>query len=201
MRIFVCSLIVAAILGCNVKEDAPPANAENDDNQQQGRTPGGGASSLFLPLDEDRPVGDRGQRSQQQQPRQSAPIVKTIAKEPAKIVKWPEYKQDHPETVVVDDKVEGWDPFSTAGSAYVAMTNKIGLLQFQSDLNLLKASEGRPPTYEEFTARVKQYGIKYHDEHPYRLYGYNEETGTMVMLEDKGLKRKIYEGKGIPYPE
>ncbi len=200
MRIFIGALLMAALVGCNTKDDPDPAQAEKPKDQQKARTPGGGLPGLFLPIEEDQ---TRAGNNNQQKPQQQAPIVKTktIPKEEAKIVRWPDYKNEHPETVVVDGKVEGWDPFSIAGSAYVSMTNKINAMQFESEIKILKAEQGRPPTYDEFLERVKKYNLKFHDQHPYRLFGYNEKEGTMVMLEDKEIKREIYKKKGIPLDE
>jgi hypothetical protein len=36
---------------------------------------------------------------------------------------------------------------------------------------------------------------------PYQMYGYDSDTGTLVVLEDKADKKRIYEAAGIPLDE
>jgi hypothetical protein len=188
-----------------VKDDPKPATAENTDKQQtenQGRTPGGGASSLFLPIDEDRrPVGNT---APQQQPAQSAPIVntRTIPDVEARLVEWPQAKQQMPGLEVVENKVEGNDPISIAASAYVSLSSRAESLNFQHQLNIMKEiNEGRPVSFKEFQDLARQMKIQFKNQPAYRYYCYDTKTGGIVVLEDKIEKKRIYEEKGIPYDE
>ena len=104
----------------------------------------------------------------------------------------------NPNIVVVENKVTGNDPFTVAASAYVSMAARASTFGFQRALQLFKATNGRNPTYKEFLKMMKENHVEFAALPPYRMYGYDEKTGGIVILEDKELKAKLYKEHGIP---
>jgi hypothetical protein len=204
MRILLCSLLAAGVFGCSMKEDEKPAVAEKNEGQEK-KGQGGGAASLFLPIDGDqKPAG-----SGQSQP-QPAPAIdpKAIFDVESRIVEWPKYGQENPNVVVADTDVEGWDPYSAAASAYVNIPARVEALtgeynsRLQSQLDAIEGGKDpKPQTFQQFVKEFPKSGGKFKHQRPYRLYGYNPQTGKVVILEDKAMKKRIYEEKGIPWDE
>ncbi len=208
MRIVLCSLLAAGVFGCSMKDDPAPATAQKGDAQQtqEKKGPGGGVSSMFLPVEDDRqPAGNGGQT----QP-QPAPVVnpKAIPDVESRIVEWPKHGQENPNVVLADTKVEGWDPYSAAASAYVNMAARLETdvagynSRLQSQIDALEGGgDAKPQSFEQFVKEFPKTGGKFKNQPPYRLYGYNPQTGKVVVLEDKAEKKRIYEEKGIPWDE
>lgn len=116
----------------------------------------------------------------------------------AKVVDLKKAQAENPSLVVIDNKIRAGDPFSAAAAAYVSIHAKAQLLAFQHSLKTARAVEGRNPTYEEFLELVKQHRVDFNRIKPYQMYGYDQETGDLVMLEDKAMKVKLFKEKGIP---
>lgn len=128
------------------------------------------------------------------------PKTSIIGKTTAKVVDKKKAMAENPNLVVVENKLSGSDPVSIAGSAYISMSSRISVLNFQNNLKTWKAlNDNRNPSYEEFTQMSKD--LTYAMLPPYQMYGYDEETGGLVILEDKADKKKRYEAAGIPVEE
>ncbi len=155
---------------------------------------------MVLPDQEDsRPVGNGNQNPP---PQPSPANANRIPEVEARLVEWPKAKQQNPNLEVVENKVTGGDPISIAASAYVSLASKRSRLNFQHQLNLLKEiNEGNPPTFKQFTDLANQLRIQFQNQPPYRYYGYDTQTGGIVVLEDKAEKKRIYKEKGIPYED
>ena len=104
----------------------------------------------------------------------------------------------NPDIIVVDGKIKGVDPFSQAGSAYVVMASKVSTLGMQQAIQHHKALNDRFPTYDEYMKMMKQNRIEFAQLPPYKLYGYDDETGNILVLEDKKKKAQLYKEAGIP---
>ncbi len=191
MRMFVFSLLATAMLGCGVKEDASNQNAA----KPKGRSPGG-LPGMVLPDQDDAPVGGGNQA-------QPAPANnKTIPDVEARLVEWPKAKQETPGLEVVDNKAQGGDPLSFAASAYVTLASRAEVTNFKHNLDIMKAAnEDRPVSFQQFKDLAKQCRIQFQNQPAYRYYGYDTQTGDIVVLEDKAEKKRIYKEKGIPYEE
>ena len=210
MRIFLASILAIGICGCTkVKKDPEPVAQKSEQQQTKkpsGRMPGG-VAGMILPGEEE-PVGGRNQNQNNPPPQPAPEDDKTIPNEDARIVEWPKYKNENPSVVEVDPKVEGFDPFSAAASAYVNIPARIETLtggynaRLQSQINAIEGGgDPKPLSYSEFLKSFAQAGGKLKNQPRYRLYGYNPQTGKVVILEDKAMKKRIYEEKGIPWDE
>lgn len=119
-----------------------------------------------------------------------------IGKTTAKVVNAKEAKQN-PNVKEVENKITGSDPITVAASAYVALRSKPQVLAFQATLKQIKEGEGRTPTYDEFMQLMEQNRIEFTELYPWQMYGYEPDTGGIVVLEDSQKKAEIYKAAGL----
>ncbi|QDT92900.1 hypothetical protein [Gimesia algae] len=105
---------------------------------------------------------------------------------------------ENPAIEVVDGKIKGVDPFTQAGSAYVSMASKVSTLGMQQAIKTHKALNDRFPTYEEYMQMMKENRIEFAQLPPYKMYGYDAESGTILVLQDNKKKEELYKKAGIP---
>jgi hypothetical protein len=89
-------------------------------------------------------------------------------------------------TVIVKLDVQGSDPLTQSLSAYEKLAADAGTLGIKQWVNIEKALNDRPPTYKELQKWMeKNPGVKL-PVLPYkRMYGYDETTGEIVILEKR----------------
>lgn len=131
---------------------------------------------------------------------QTQPKPGIIGKTTAKVVNAKVATQD-PKVVVVENKISGSDPLTQSASAYISMTSRISTLGFEQALKAHKALNGTNPTYDEFMQMAKENRVEFTMLPPYQMYGYDEDEGKIVVLEDKAEKIRRYKEAGIPIPE
>lgn len=119
-----------------------------------------------------------------------------IGKTTAEVVNSKEALQN-PNIKEVPNEASGGDPLSFALSAYVSIRSKASTLGFQKALNDHKGIEGRPPTFSEFKQMLQQHRIEFTELYPFQMYGYNPDTGNIVVLEDTQKKAEIYQAAGL----
>ena len=78
----------------------------------------------------------------------------------------------------------------------VMMTMLQSQVRLQRELN-----GGKNPTFAEFSQSVKQANIQLKLMPAWQMIGYDETTGELSLLEDKGEKIRRYKAKGIPLDE
>ncbi len=123
-----------------------------------------------------------------------------IGKMTAEVVDAKEARKN-PKIVVVENKISGSDPLTIAATAYVSMSSRISALNFKNQLNIIKATNGRYPTFEEYQKLAQQMRIEFTRLPPYQMYGYDSDTGGLLVLEDKAEKIRRYKQAGIPINE
>lgn len=119
-----------------------------------------------------------------------------IGKTTAKVVNAKEAKQN-PNVKEVENKITGSDPITVASSAYVVLRSRPQVLAFQATLKQIKEGEGRTPTYDEFMELMQQNRIEFTELYPWQMYGYDPDTGGIVVLEDSQKKAEIYKAAGL----
>lgn len=80
--------------------------------------------------------------------------------------------------------IEGVDPFSRAASGYFTLAAQASTLGLQSAIKNYRALNDRYPTYEEFKKMMQENRIEFAKLRWYEIYGYNEDTGKIVVLVD-----------------
>jgi hypothetical protein len=129
---------------------------------------------------------------------QPTPKSGIIYKTTAKVVDVRKATQN-PKVVVVENKTTGSnDPLKVLGSVYLAAASRASTAGFTQAIKQHKALSGKNPTYAEFMQMAKQSRVEFAKLPPYKMYGYDSQTGGIVILEDKAEKIRLYKAAGIP---
>ena len=129
------------------------------------------------------------------------PTGSILGKTTGKIVDLVEAKKN-PKVVEVDNKITGSDPLTASFGAYVSITSRASALNFKHQMDILKATnDGKYPTFKEAEKLMKQLHIELTELPPYQMYGYDANSGGIVMLEDKAEKIRLYKHNNIPLEE
>lgn len=96
--------------------------------------------------------------------------------------------QENPKLVEVENKVTGSDPLTTSLEAYIAISSRANVLNFQHQLNILKAVEDRHLTYQEVMDLIKQTKMEFNALPDYQTYAYDGKQGRFTILEDPDAK-------------
>jgi hypothetical protein len=102
--------------------------------------------------------------------------------------------------VEAEMKVTGNDPLSVVASAYRTQQQKVLLLNLKNEIKIFQAANERYPSFEEFEKMRKAQRVDFSDLLPYQMYGYDQKTGSVKVLEDKSLKVELYKKYDIPIP-
>jgi hypothetical protein len=105
---------------------------------------------------------------------------------------------ENPNLVDKVNKVSGSDPLTIALKGYVAISSQANVIAFQHNIDILKASEDRNPTFTEIQEFIKANNVTFNALPDYQWYAYDQETGTFSLLEDPVLKKKLREAAGLP---
>ncbi len=114
---------------------------------------------------------------------------------------------ENPKLVEVVNDTNASDPLSAISQTYFSATSRINKMQMeynarlQANLNADGAEDPKPPTFEEFNASAKMNSNNVKGLKPWQVYAYDESTGKVTILEDRELKKKLYEEQGLKYEE
>ena len=97
----------------------------------------------------------------------------------------------NPDYEVVENKITGSDPFTQSASAYISLTSKASTLGMQQAIKTHKALNDRYPTYDEFMKIMHDHHVTFSMLPPYQMYGYDEDAGGIVILQDNKKKAEI----------
>lgn len=140
---------------------------------------------------------ESGQPAQQT----TEPKQVTFGKTDARLVDYAEATQN-PKIVEVENKINASDPLTASYQSYFTIGSRATILAFKHNLNLQKQlNDGNWPSFEQFSADVKKMNIKLVPILPWQMFAYNQQNGSIVLLEDKADKIKRYKAKGIELDE
>ncbi|MCA9088403.1 MAG: hypothetical protein KDA90_07170 [Planctomycetaceae bacterium] len=141
----------------------------------------------------------------------AAPVEPAVAAEPPKpegfsqvtfkLVDKRKSLQDNPALVEVKNTTNASDPWTAAAQSYFTIGSKTSLLALQHGIELHKAQFEKPPTFAEFETMYRQAGVQFKGLYPWQVYAYDDEQGTVCILEDRAEKKRMHEEKGVPYAE
>ena len=171
MRIFMCCLLAAGLIGCKMKDDPEPAKAEKADNRGM-QQPGAIVNTKTIPEVEARLV--EWPKAKQQIPGLEVVENKVEGSDPISV--------------------------AASAYVSLAAKAEVNNFKHNLDI-AVAANEGRPLSFKEFQELARQCRIQFQNQPAYRYYGYDTKTGGIVVLEDKIEKKRIYDAKGIPWDE
>lgn len=178
MRFLAVGLTIVCLLGCGDFNEAMQsqrkpvtlpglASPEDMDALQQGHAATKGNANRPKPA-----VGNQGQGRSSIIGRKTREILN--AKEQIK-------KQN---VVIVKRKGSGNDPFTVATNVYTYAASFTGSLGIQQWIRHEKALNGKFPTYQKLQTWMKKNpGVELPVLPARRMYGYDEDTGSIVVLE------------------
>lgn len=198
-------ITLLSFAGCENSDQA--TNTQRNPVNVPGIAPAGGLDELqkspskSTPTSKSKPTTAANSKPQESaKPKVTASRKGILGKTTAKVVDAKKAKQN-PKVVEVENKISGFDPVSIAASAYIAISSRVSLLSFKSSLKQYKALNEKAPSYDEFLKMTQQHRIEFAKLPPYQMYGYDETTGGLVILEDKAEKIRLYKNANIPLDE
>lgn len=98
---------------------------------------------------------------------------------------------ENPNLIEVENKITGKDPLTVSLEAYISASSRINVLNFQHQVNLMKAMNDRNPTYQEIVDLIKQTNMQFNALPDYQKFAYDEKEGKFLVLEDPAEKKRI----------
>lgn len=115
-----------------------------------------------------------------------------IGKTTNEIVDFHKALAENPKLKIIENKISGGDPITQSMTAYMALSSKISIMNFQHDVDIARNfGDGSPLSYEDIVKRMKIHGIELTMLYAWQKYAYNAKKGEIVILEDPELKAKI----------
>lgn len=116
----------------------------------------------------------------------------------AKLVDSREALKD-PKVVRVDPKIQASDPVTAATQGLHAMTGDILLLGLKQQIGIQRElNDGKHPSFDQLAESVRTANIRMVPLPPWQVIGYDETTGEVEVLEDKGEKIRLFQEQDIP---
>ena len=132
----------------------------------------------------DAPQQPQPQAAPQSPAQPQAPKRTFIGRTTAEVIDYKKFR-NNPFIVIVDNRVQGKDPLSVAASAYVSATSRASVANFKNQLNIIKAMNGKAPTFKEYKDLSKRLRIEFARLPKYQAYAYDETTGGLFVVENK----------------
>ena len=202
MRPYWLCLAVVGFFGCSDFD-----KALNEPGRQTVTAPAGVAAGSDVSAVQNATGGGAAASPATPQPAANAPAEPAkptgaiLGRTTSKIVDLAEAKKN-PKVVEAEKKDLGSDPLTVSFNAYVSITSRASVLNFKNQMDILKASnDDKYPTFKEAEKLMKQLNIQLSELPPYQLYGYDAKTGSIMLLEDKGEKIRLYKLNNIPLDE
>lgn len=104
---------------------------------------------------------------------------------------------DNPALIEVENKINAGDPLTAASQSYFNLGSRANILNFQHNLQIWEAAEGRKPTFDEFNTMFKQANADLKGLYPWQVYAYDDQDGSICVLEDHAEKKRLYEAQGL----
>lgn len=128
---------------------------------------------------------------------------KFFKKTTAEVVDAKKALAENPDLAVFDRNGLGNDPLTQAANAAVYLSAEVHMMNIKHQMDLLREmdEDHKYPSYEEFMKFVKDNNFQFSMLKPWQMYGYDDETGSMMILQDEAEKKRRFEEKGIEYHE
>ncbi len=116
--------------------------------------------------------------------------------------------EENPDLVEVDNDSDAKDPISAISKMYFSPISRINKTTMEHNAKLqsfINAADGaedpKPPTFEEFNRDAKLNSNNVKGLKPWQVYAYDETTGKVTILEDRSLKKRLFEEQGLKFEE
>lgn len=109
----------------------------------------------------------------------------------ARIVDKKKALEERPHLFVTVNSITANDPIFAPAQGLRAAGSRVEMIAFQNTINIHKATNDKFPTYAEFMEYYKGANVKLVGLKPWQIYAYDEETGTICLMEDSIEKERI----------
>lgn len=125
-----------------------------------------------------------------------------MAQDNTKLVDKKKAMAENPGWVETQNRINATDPVTAASQAYYALPSKAQMLNMKHQIDIIKAdNNNRPPTFEEFNKLLVENQVKLKGIYRWQVYAYDDETGDIVILENRAMKKAEYEKAGLKLDE
>ncbi len=100
--------------------------------------------------------------------------------------------EENSNLVEVENKITAQDPLSASLQGYITIASRANVLNFQHQLNIMKAMNDGNPSYADVLQLLQQTNMDFNALPDYQYYAYDEQNGTFVILEDTVAKEKFF---------
>jgi len=187
MRKFLIIVTILSCLGCDRAQEALK-NPKPQANQA------GGAAPQAKPLPQRQKKRPKPNAIGFNRNRKHDDVIQT---RPAVVIDLKTIEGDPNYRIVPDMKLNITDPITGISDAYFRMASKASTFGLQRAIQLYQATHEKFPAFDEFMKIMKEHQVEFADVRSYEMYGYSEETGEIVLVEDLALKTEIYEKYGL----
>ncbi|WP_013626385.1 hypothetical protein [Rubinisphaera brasiliensis] len=147
-----------------------------------------GCNDAFRSIEE--PAKPAGEAKQEQA---AAPVAEEkrpnlVKRKTQEVVDMQKAMAENPKLIEVENKINASDPLTASLQGYIAISSRANVLNFQHQVNIMKAAEDRNPTYQEIMNLIKQSNMEFNALPDYQTYAYDEKEGRFTILEDPEAK-------------
>ncbi len=189
-------LLLLCVTGC---EDLSGTTAEP--TERRGVAPQSVGVTLDDAEDAGRPAPAQPAASTPAQTKPEPTKPTHFQKRIAQLVDKKQAMQENPDLIEVKNEIKAGDPITAVAQGYFAAASLAHVTALQHEVDLQRALNDKAPTFAEFKAMFDRHGIQLKGLYEWQMYAYDDQTGTISILEDTGMKRRMKEAAGIELPE
>jgi hypothetical protein len=134
------------------------------------------------------------------EPAVKAPDPIPFTKREAALVDKKQALSENPKLVEVENKINATDPLTAVAQGYFSIGSRANVLAMEHTIKTMHALNERYPTFAEFEDLMKKNGARLGQLYQWQMYAYDDATGTISILEDRAVKKAMYEAAGRDYP-
>lgn len=202
------AVVAVALLGCvdpsmlkekeKVESAEATAPAPVEPAGRAAQPAGGGlvANALIAPDMDARPAGG-GNAPAAENPAPAAPAAPSFPQDNTKIVDKNKILAENPGLIETENKINAADPLTAASQSYFTIGSRAQVMALKHSIDLHKAQFEKPPTFAEFETMLRQAGVALKGLYRWQVYAYDERTGEISILEDREMKKRLYEEQGL----
>lgn len=109
----------------------------------------------------------------------------------ARVVDKKKALEERPQLFETKNSITASDPIFAPAQGLRAAGSKVEMIAFENTIQLHKAQYDKYPTYAEFMDYYKQAHVQLKGLKPWQVYAYDEETGTISLMEDPVEKERV----------
>lgn len=128
---------------------------------------------------------------------EAAPAAPTFPQDSSKLVDKKKALAENPGLVETENRVNTMDPLLAVSQSMFAIGSKAEVLALQHNIDIHKAQYDKPPTFQEFEEMIRSARVQFKGLYRWQVYAYDDSTGEICILEDKAMKKKLYEEQGL----